>query len=158
MSKILDLIYDEDSVVIFDIDGVLAKYEFGERNHNACSDEEWTVNAVVESIWAYGKAKPVEVFQELIRNKKHVYACSVSCYGEGEAKKSFVRRHYSIPDENIYLVKDKSLKLATMCEIAEKHPDIPPEKIIMVEDTVKTLTYIQENSNYSTCHVSSFLE
>lgn len=158
MSKILDLIYDEESIVVFDVDGVLAKYEFGERNHNSCSDEEWDANAEYESIMIYGAAKPVEVLQELIRNKKHSYACSMASAGEKDAKVSFIRRYYNIPEENIYLVKDKRDKLTVLCTIAEKHPEVPDEKIIIVEDTVKTLTYIQDNSNFSTCHISSFLE
>lgn len=162
MSKIMDLIYDEESIVVFDIDGVLAKYEFGERNHNSCSDEEWDKDTVYHATMVYGSAKPSRLFQELIQHKRakssNVYACSVASHGEDDAKTSFVRRYYDIPEGNIFLVRDKLHKLQVLNSIKMRHPNVPDEKIIIVEDTIKTLTYIQENSNYSTCHVSSFLE
>lgn len=157
MSKILELINDKDSVVVFDIDGVLAKYEFGEHNHNSCSDAEWDADAEHQSELVYSSAKPVRFFQKLILDKRNVYACSVASHGEEKAKKAFIRRHYAIPEENIILVDNKLDKLQALHNIKAKYPDIPDRLVVMIEDTVKTLTYIQENSGYSTCHVSSFL-
>lgn len=163
-SKIESLIYDEDSVVLFDIDGVLAKYEFGEHNHNLCSDEEWDNNVEYYAPTIYDSAKPVELFQRLIRNKKPgtVYTCSVAKGDERYAKISFVRRFYDIPEENILFVESKDKKLfameATRLQKRMQGFQIPDEKFIMVDDSVKVLTHIQENSNFSTCHVSSFLE
>ena len=162
-SKIEELIYDKDSIVIFDIDGVLAKYEFGERNHNCCSDEEWDNNIVYYSATIYDSAKPVREFQELINEKRYgsVYTCSVAKGYEQYAKVSFVRRFYNIPEENILFVESKEQKLEALKAIRAKNKlkghDIPDEKYIMVDDTVKVLTNIQDNSDFSTCHVSSFL-
>lgn len=163
-SKIEALIYDEDSVVIFDIDGVLAKYEFGDHNHNLCSDEEWDNNVAFYAPTIYDSAKPVKLFQGLIRNKKpgSVYTCSVAKGDEKYAKTSFVRRFYNIPEENILFVDSKDKKLfaieATRLQKRMQGFDIPDEKFIMVDDSIKVLTHIQDNSDFSTCHVSSFLE
>ena len=41
MNRIKELLNDEESVLVFDVDGVLAVLEFGERNHYYFSDEEW---------------------------------------------------------------------------------------------------------------------
>ena len=38
------------------------------------------------------------------------------------------------------------------------HKDIPDEKIIMIDDTPEILCDIQDNTNYSTAHISSFLD
>ena len=39
--KLREILTNEDKVIIWDVDGVLAAYEYGERNHNACLDLEW---------------------------------------------------------------------------------------------------------------------
>ena len=41
MSRIKELLKDNNSVLVFDVDGVLAVLEFGERNHFGLNDEEW---------------------------------------------------------------------------------------------------------------------
>ena len=41
MNSIKELLNDEKSILVFDIDGVLAVLEFGEHNHYFLSDEEW---------------------------------------------------------------------------------------------------------------------
>lgn len=161
MSNIIETIYkDEKSVLVFDIDGVLAKYEYGDHNHNICSDEEWDSNAEYYSKLMYEQAQPVKLFQHLIndiRAGKNVYACSVASADESKAKKKFVLRNYSIPEENIILVQNKMDKLQALNNIKEQYPGLPDSKIILIDDTVKVLTHVQDNSDYSTCHISSFL-
>ena len=39
MSKIREIINDENSILVFDIDGVLATMEWGEYNHFAHTEE-----------------------------------------------------------------------------------------------------------------------
>ena len=41
MSKIKELLNDKESVLVFDVDGVLALLELGEYNHFSLNDEEW---------------------------------------------------------------------------------------------------------------------
>ena len=42
MSKIKDLLKENDTVLVFDIDGVLAVLEFGKFNHYELDDIEWS--------------------------------------------------------------------------------------------------------------------
>ena len=42
MSKIQELLNSDDTILVFDIDGVLARMEFGEYNHYYSSDEDWS--------------------------------------------------------------------------------------------------------------------
>lgn len=55
ISKIKELINDKDSILVFDVDGVLAIMEFGGRNHFV-SDEEWN-NTIGKDINLYGEDK-----------------------------------------------------------------------------------------------------
>ena len=41
MSKIKEVLENKDSVIAFDVDGVLAPIEYGEYNHYYANDEEW---------------------------------------------------------------------------------------------------------------------
>ena len=42
MNKIKELINDKNNVLVFDVDGVLAKLEWGKHNHYELDDEAWT--------------------------------------------------------------------------------------------------------------------
>jgi len=159
MSKILELAKRADSVLIFDIDGVLAPYEYGDTNHNACKDEDWENYIACNNV--YETVRSIKTIQEFVMNKdsSKIYVCSVAASYEVELKKQFVVQNYSILEDHIYFVKSKKEKLDLMNYIKEQyHPDLEDKALILIDDTVKTLTDIQENSNYSTMHVSSFLE
>ena len=41
MSKIKQLLRSDDSILVFDVDGVLAILEFGEYNHYEMNDRLW---------------------------------------------------------------------------------------------------------------------
>ena len=41
MTKLMEYLLEPQTVVVFDIDGVLAVYEFGDLSHSACPDEDW---------------------------------------------------------------------------------------------------------------------
>ena len=79
MSKILDYLMNDDVTVVFDVDGVLAAYEFGELRHNSCNDNDEWAKYVVENK-PYDRAKAIPQIQKFIKDKgiKNVYACSVA--------------------------------------------------------------------------------
>ena len=55
-------------VVVFDVDGVLAPYEWGLRKH-CMSDKEWT--SILESgVDMYSHVKPIKCMQDFIKNKR----------------------------------------------------------------------------------------
>ena len=53
--------------------------------------------------------------------------------------------------------KDRD-KLLLLNEIKEKYPDLEDKYIVFIEDTVSNLSYVMENSNYSTVHIRSFMQ
>ena len=68
MSKIKEILKDEKSVLVFDIDGVLALMEWGKYNHYNDNDEEW--NRICEAgINTYTEDKVSRKMQKFLQNK-----------------------------------------------------------------------------------------
>lgn len=155
--KLIEELSSNGMVVVFDIDGVLAPYEWGLRKH-CMTDEEWT--AILElGEDMYSHVKPIRCIQDFIKRKRieDVYVCSKSEKAEYESKKNFCIREYGIPENHIKLVEHKSDKVLFLDELA-KQLDVIPSEIAIVEDTVETLNKIANSRDYYTVHVSSFFE
>lgn len=155
-NNIVDYIKNQGIIVVFDVDGVLAPYEWGNKRH-CMSDEEWN-NALASGENLYGKMRPVKTLQEFIKNKNtsEVYVCSKSADGEMQSKKKFCAVNYGIEPEYICFVKNKTDKLDFLNSLKSKL-GIPESQIAIVEDTIETLDYIANNTEYITVHISSFL-
>lgn len=157
--ELLELINNPESVLVFDIDGVLAAYEFGETNHNACSDDEWDEYVLTNNVYATARAP--KIFQNLIasKNPDHIFTLSVAGDNEKTFKRDFVTSNYKIKPSNVLFVNDKMDKLDMLLSISDDlFPLLEDKKIIMIDDTVKVLTHIQDSSFFTTIHVSSFLK
>ena len=155
--KLIEELSSNGVVVVFDVDGVLAPYEWGFKKH-CMSDEEWT--SILESGEdMYSHVKPIKCMQDFIKNKRieDVYVCSKSEKAEYESKKNFCIREYGILEDHIKLVEHKSDKVLFLDELALQL-NIFPSKLAIVEDTVETLNKIANTRDYCTVHVSSFFE
>lgn len=153
MSKVLDYLMKDDVKIVFDVDGVLAPFEFGELKHNGCKDEDWE-NFVIENK-PYDNIRAIPQLKQFIDNKglNNIYACSVSAPYEEQNKRDFVVREYGISIKNIKFVRDKKDKIAFLKELAKETDE---SKIAIVEDTVSTLNQIFDNTDFITVHISSF--
>lgn len=158
MSKsIIDAIAQPGVVVVFDVDGVLAPYEWGTNCRHSMPDDEWDSRlAAGEDL--YKTIQPVKILQDFIaqKNPDEVYVCSKAANVEAKSKKEFCIREYGIKPKNICLVKKKSDKLMLLNTLRDTL-GIPENRIAIVEDTVETLDMIAEKGDYKTIHVSSFL-
>ena len=54
LSKVRELLNDPESVIVWDVDGVLALLEWGEYNHYDDDDETWT-NKQKEGVFVLNK-------------------------------------------------------------------------------------------------------
>lgn len=152
MSQVLKHLLNKDIFVVFDVDGVLAAYEFGKLNHNA-ENRNWEEYVIKNK--PYDNINPVPQLQRFIHDKgKHVYVCSVATQYEEENKKNFVIREYGIPEPNIKFVKSKEEKVLFLKELAKIAGS--EEKVALVDDTVSTLNQIFNETNCITVHISSF--
>ena len=142
MNTLMGYLLQPDTVIFFDVDGVLAPYEFGVNKH-CIDDEEWD-RKMTAGEDMYSTVSPIKLFQNFIERKgiDNVYVCSKASTEEYASKIKFCQDGYGIPSNHIFLVA----------------LDVPEEKIAMVEDTVETLDMIFNNTNCATVHVSSFLD
>lgn len=144
----------KESIVVFDVDGVLAGYEFGENCHYA---EVWDEAFVSPSENPYRRVRPLPRLQQFIQemDAENIYVCSVASDIEKEAKSDFVTRNYRIRKENIHFVKEKSQKIEILKKIRSERGDKP---IAIVDDTVKTLDQIFLEGGFMTIHITSFFD
>ena len=159
-SKIQDLLKDEKSILVFDVDGVLAPIEYGEYNHYCFDDEEWA-RQLERGIDFYSKVKPIKTMQRFLKDKNmdNIYVITLVMNNqEFHQKLTFLRKNYNIKEDNCYMVFKDRDKLLLLNEIKEKYPDLEDKYIVFIEDTVSNLSYVMENSNYSTVHISSFMQ
>lgn len=160
MSKIKELLKDKDTVLAFDVDGCLAVLEFGEYNHYSLSDESW-IDAINSGKEFYSSDRVSSFFKNFISNRNidNIYAITKSyTTNEDNMKYEFLTKNYNIKKENIYCVREDSLKKEALKEIKKKYPNLEDKKIIMIDDSVSVLTDIMNNTNFSTVHVSSFFD
>ena len=158
-SHIKELIKDPKTVLVFDIDGTMAVYEYGRYNHNVCSEYNWKNFKNIDKL--YDKAKPIKPVQEFIQNHRpinHIYVCSQDLESSHEAKRNFIRNNYpAIHSDNICFVNKKEDKLLYLKLLKLKYyPDLDDRYFVMIDDNPDILTYIQDNSQFSTMHISSF--
>lgn len=160
MSRIKELLKDGNSILVFDVDGVLALLEFGERTHYEMNDELWN-EANEKGINYYTEEKVSKKMQNFLKDKNmnNIYVITtVGNNNEGEFKREYVNKYYNIKKENVIYVSDNSEKTTEIIKIKEKYPNILDEQIIMIDDTTDILSDIMEHTKFSTAHISSFLD
>lgn len=157
MNRIMDYLLEDDVIVVMDVDGVLAPYEFSELSHSM-TDDEWD-RLVASGENPYKDVRPIKLMQKFIQKKgiDKVYTCSKSPLNEIPGKRAFIKDNYDLPDDNIYFTLEKTEKL-TVLQTLQQKLGLKPSQIAIVEDTVKTLDYIRAHSDFVTVHVSSFME
>ena len=93
MSRILDYLMEPETVIVFDIDGVLAPYEFGELCHSACPDEDW--KSYVLTKHPYAHIRPVPQLQRFIEEKGGGQGlCLLGCRGLRGGGQEGLRRRW----------------------------------------------------------------
>ena len=160
MSEIKTLLDDDKTVFVFDVDGVLAKLEFGKYNHYETDDDTWNINCE-KGINLYDENLVVKKMQEFLSNKdkERIYVVTkVGTKKEENYKTAYLNKYYKIKSDNIFYVYDNKEKLSALNKIKNKYMDLEDKYIVFIDDTVEVLTYIMCNSNYSTVHISTFLD
>ena len=160
MSEIKTLLDEDKTVFVFDVDGVLAKLEFGIHNHYEADDDTWNINCE-KGINLYDEKLVVKKMQEFLSNKdkERIYVVTkVGTKKEENYKTAYLNKYYKIKSDNIFYVYDNKEKLSALNIIKNKYMDLEDKYIVFLDDTVEVLTYIMCNSNYSTLHISTFLD
>lgn len=157
----------ENMICVFDIDGVLAAYEYGFKCHNFCKPKEWNEDKIIKT---YKSARCPQTMIDFIssRDIKKNFVCSVANSDiERIEKLKFVIHSYpNINITNIFFVDKPEDKLNILHNIYTRvyymqeniHRYQDQSDIFMVDDSIEILNYIHENSYFSTLHISSFLD
>lgn len=159
MSKIKEILEDKNSIIAFDVDGVLAPLEYGEYNHYYANDEEWA-EEIERGTDFYDDVRVVKTMKDFIDTKdiNNIYVITKAMNEkEFECKIRFLTKNYGILKDNCYMVYKDDEKLDKLNEI-KKITNVEDKYIVMVEDTVSILNHIMENSNYTTVHISTFMK
>lgn len=159
MNKIKELLNDNESILVFDIDGVLATMEFGTHNH-FMTDAEWDT-VISNNINTYTEDKVSKKMQNFLekKDKNKVYVITkVNGENETNQKKIYANKYYGIYKENVIGVKNDSDKVNELINIKKQFKETNDENIIMIDDTVEILNDVMEKTNFSTAHISSFLD
>lgn len=155
--NVLQYIAFSEVIIVFDVDGVLAPYEFDILNHSM-PDEKWD-EMIKNGENPYDRIDASPKMQELILCKdiKKVYVCSKCTDEEEKVKREFVQKNYGIVPENIFFVREQDEKINVL-EHIKKIEDVAEQQIATIEDTVKTLDAIRKSGDYITVHISSFVD
>lgn len=148
----------EDSICVFDIDGTLVEYRFGDGVY-VCKDSEFMDYCKEHDV--YADANIPDIMKKFIAglDKDKVYVCSKAySLEEMKQKAELAYKKYDIPEENIFFVFNNHDKLEILNRIAGMHEDIPRWKIYMIDDSIDVLGHIQDNSDFGTIHISSLLD
>ena len=159
-SKIKDILNDNESILVFDVDGVLSLLEFGEYNHYIYDDETWDKENK-NGYNFYNENLVVKKMQKYLacKDMKRIYVVTtVGSSNEGEFKRDFVNKYYGILKENVYYVNKNRDKTSVLLKIKEKYPQLNSKNLVMIDDTVDILNEIMEKTDFSTAHISSFLD
>lgn len=95
--KLVDYLQQDGVITLFDVDGVLAPYEYGDLKH-CVSDEEWLNGFSDPDDNLYSKMRGLPFLQKFIANKNidDVYVCSQADDYESVAKIKFVTDNYNV--------------------------------------------------------------
>ena len=159
MSKIRELFENPETVYVFDVDGVLVRMEFGDYNHYTADDDVWA--ELVKSHDFYENMVPIVTMQDFLKDKdmSRVYvATRVMNDSEKKQKITFLSKHYHILPDHVFEVYHNPEKLEVMKKVQAFYPELPEKYFVLVDDTVDVLTYVMENSHFSTVHNSTFLK
>lgn len=160
MSYIKQLLQKKESVLVFDIDGVLAVMEFGSHTHFTLSDDEW-IKQCESGINYYTEELVSQKMKEFLKDKdkSRIYVIT-KAFNENEyiMKQDFANLYYGILKQNVFYVSENHDKATVLQQIKNNYPDLEEEKIIMIDDSVSVLNDVMEHTKCSTAHISSFLD
>lgn len=145
---------ENGGIIVWDVDGVLAPYEFGIHEH--CI-EDWETLFSGDKKSPYEKISPVPCLYNFIHKTgvAKSYVCSVAEPYEEKSKREYARKNYGIPEDHIVMVRTKDEKLKALKRIQNEKGGVP---IAIVDDSVPVLDKIhKDGSGFIIVHISSFL-
>ena len=146
--KPLDL---KDSVIVFDMDGVLSKFDFGDLDIKIVPEHEWAKMNMMEDMYKY--VQKTSIFDELIdvKNSMDMYVLSQTLSSfEQNNKINFLERNYpNIREDNIIFVGDTNIKIDILKGLREilDNTGKADVDLVIIEDSLSVLLDVTELNN-----------
>lgn len=146
--KPLDL---KDSVIVFDMDGVLSKFDFGDLGIKIVPEHEWAKMNMMEDMYKY--VQKTRLFDELIdtKNSMDMYVLSQTLSSfEQNNKINFLERNYpNIREDNIIFVGDTNIKIDILKGLREilDNTGKADVDLVIIEDSLSVLLDVTELNN-----------
>lgn len=154
-----DILKDSRTIYVFDIDGTLSRFAYGKRNHSICRAEEWVTHSHYSNL--YQHIPPIRSMQRFIGmlDKEKVFINSkAESYKETLEKIEFCIKHYNIPVKNMFFALESNKEKLEILNKIKERTGVEEKYIVLIDDNVTVLDYVFENSEYTTVHISYFLD
>lgn len=144
----MNLLDMKDDIVVFDLDGVLARYNFGELGRKMYGEHEWVAMNMELDMYAY--IQRTHLFDHFIHenNPDDMYVLSTAFSSFEQANKiEFISREYSnIKKEKIYFVSRDEYKIDVLKELRNIYDNMgkTDKRIVFIEDSAKILGTVED--------------
>lgn len=156
MNKVWELLQEEDTVVLFDVDGTLTDYSYG--TFHAHHDLDFTPE--FRDVNIYADCKRLLPMYSYI--KKHgterIFCISREPHGHEAWKTEMLGRLYGIPESHCFYTLESEDKPALALQIIKDHfGDLSPKKVVCVDDNDVTLGMYMKQTEFCTAHPMLFM-
>lgn len=157
MSKVWQILNEHDTVVLFDVDGTLTSYSYGE--YHAHHELDFTPEFRDVNIYA-GCSRLLPMYNYIRKHgTERVFCISKEPHGHEDWKSEMLERLYGIPASHCYYTLDSDEKPALAKRIVAEHfGDIPPQKVVCIDDRDDTLAIYMKQTDFCTAHPLLFIE
>lgn len=136
----------KDDIVVFDIDGVLAKFDFG-NGKKFYEDESWVQLNMNKDM--YKNIERTSLFNDLIEelDPSRIYVISMACTSfEQNNKLKFIDKIGKIRADHVFFVANDKYKKTVLQELRYKYDRSSnnwDKRIVMIEDSCSIMADIE---------------
>lgn len=156
-NRVREILSLPDTGVVFDVDGTLTDYSYGEQH--ALDELDFEDRTAADAVNIYdASCRRIETIGSYIDGHgiERVACLSTEATGRGEWKREMILRNYGIPPERVFLVDKTEDKPRVLQEISETLLG-GMSRIVYVDDSVETLSLVQRETDFLTAHPMIFM-
>lgn len=157
MSKVWDILNEHDTVVLFDVDGTLTSYSYGEYH----AHHELDFTPEFRDVNIYADCKRLLPMYNYIRRHgvDRIFCISKEPHGHETWKSEMLEHLYGIPANHCYYTLDSAEKPDIAKRIVGEHfGELPADRVVCVDDNDETLALYMKHTEFCTAHPMIFME
>ncbi len=157
MNRVWELLNEADTVVLFDVDGTLTSYNYGEYH----AHHELDFTPQFRDVNIYADCKRLLPMYNYIQ--KHgtdrIFCISKEPHGHEQWKSEMLGRLYGIPaDHCFYTLGYDGKPVIAQRIIDDRFPGLSPEKVVCIDDSDTALEMYMKQTRFRTAHPMIFME